>query len=330
MKKIIRFGSFVLLLFTSLASAYAAAAYDMGIVTGGKTGTYIQIGKNIQGLLYGHDINLDVHPSTGSMENITSVLKRKGIQLGIVQSDVLSYIEDSSDDQDMKRYLKKIKLIFPLYNEEVHILARKPLKTLSDLQNKRVALGRDGSGTFLTSSTILNLAEIRLSREYLVGGEAALEALKANRIDAMFYVAGSPVKLFRDRVHSADELNLIEIDDKAVKELYSESRISRGTYAWQKQDLNTVSVKAMLITYDYQHANCKRVADIAELIYKNKPLLENYGHTKWKDVDLNASLPKKWQRYSCVRDRLKLGTPLHPTCHKITNPISRKICSSRQ
>ena len=329
MPKAIGFGSTLLLLLVTLTPIPIAIAYEIGIVTGGKTGTYIQIGQNIKNLLRQHGITLIVHPSQGGMQNIMDVYKRKGVQLGIVQSDVLAYIEQSDNDQEMKRLTKKIKLVFPLYNEEVHILARKPLKTLSDLQNKRVALGRDGSGTFLTSTTILHLADIHPESEYLVGGETALEALKANRIDAMFYVAGSPVKLFKDKVQETDELNLIEIDDKAVKELYPESRISQGTYTWQKHDLDTVSVKAILVTYDYKHTNCQRVADVAEIIYKNKAWLEDHGHTKWQDVNLDFNLPKKWQRYSCVRDRLPLHSPLRPSCNKITNPIARKWCHHR-
>src|SRR5437763_14175472 len=42
---------------------------------------------------------------------------------------------------------KKIKMVFPLYNEEIHLLAKKGINSFDDLANKRVAIGREGSGT---------------------------------------------------------------------------------------------------------------------------------------------------------------------------------------
>ena len=312
----------VFIMLCVLTPAHGEIAYEMGIVTGGKTGTYMQIGQDIKQLLQKHDIKLTVHPSEGSMQNIMDVYKRKGIQLGIVQS---TYIENASDDEDMKRIAKKIKLIFPLYNEEVHILARDNLQTISDLQGKRVALGREGSGTFLTSSTILDLADIRPKEEYLVGGGMALEALKANKIDAMFYVAGSPVALF-DNIKPEDQLNFVKIDDKAVKEHYPDAKVPKSTYVWQQDDLSTVAVKAVLVTYDYKRLNCKRVAKIADLIYTNQIWLRKNGHRKWNHVNLNFSLLRNWQRYACVRGILKLPDS---RCDKVNNLIARKRCFDR-
>lgn len=316
-----------------------ASAYEMGIVTGGKTGTYIQIGQDIQRLVEKHGIDLNVFESEGSMQNIMDVFQRKGVQLGIVQSDVLTFVENLSDDPEMKRVASKIKLIYPLYNEEVQILANASIQDVADLHGQRIALGKEGSGTFLTSSTILDLAEIEPAETYLIGGELALEALKTDRIDAMFYVAGYPVKLFAEQVTAEDKLNLVRITDKTVSEVYPESIIPANTYAWQPDELRTVTVKAALITYDYKRLNCKRVPQLAKLIYQNQSWLRENGHRKWRDVDLDFPL-LKWERYGCLdgvaagtsetaRKRQSRGGASTQRCDSMTNTLARELCKKR-
>jgi len=86
-------------------------------------------------------IYLDVLESAGSIQNVFDVRKKRGVQLGIVQSDVLEYIRDISDDRELKVIATKLAAVYPLYKEEVHVLGDLSLKTLQDLQGKRVAIG---------------------------------------------------------------------------------------------------------------------------------------------------------------------------------------------
>src|SRR5687767_10777436 len=105
-----------------VAATAPASAADMGIVTGSEKGTYYQFGLNLQRLMKSNGINLTVSPSKGSVENVFAVYQRPATQLGIVQSDVLAFVARVETDPVLKRIAKKIKMVFPLYNEEVHIL----------------------------------------------------------------------------------------------------------------------------------------------------------------------------------------------------------------
>jgi TRAP-type uncharacterized transport system substrate-binding protein len=95
--------------------APSAAAELMGITTGGEKGTYYQFGLNLQTLLKAHGIDLSVHPSKGSIENVYAVYQKPGVQMGIVQSDVLAFVGRIQSDPVLKRIAKKTKLVFPLY-----------------------------------------------------------------------------------------------------------------------------------------------------------------------------------------------------------------------
>ena len=131
-----------------------AAPPQMGIVTGGVTGTYIKIGEDIKKIVEPSRISMQVLESAGSIQNVFDVRRKRGVQLGIVQSDVLDYIRDISDDHELKAIAAKLAAVYPLYKEEVHVLGDLSLKTLQDLHGKRVAIGPQRSGTYLTAKTI--------------------------------------------------------------------------------------------------------------------------------------------------------------------------------
>src|SRR5204863_2006000 len=133
-----------------------------------------------------------------------AVYQQPGVQLGIVQSDVLAFVAKVQSDPVLTRIAKKTKMVFPLYNEEVHILGRRGITDFDDLAGRRVAVGREGSGTYLTSRLLFKLAEVTPAESVLIDTDEALAELKAGRIDAMFYVAGFPVRLLKDDVKATD------------------------------------------------------------------------------------------------------------------------------
>jgi len=275
-----------------------SAAPQMGIVTGNVTGTYIKIGEDIKKIAEPSHISLQVFESAGSIQNVFDVRRKRGIQLGIVQSDVLDYIRDISDDNELKTIAAKLAAVYPLYKEEVHVLGDLSLKTLQDLHGKRVAIGPQRSGTYLTAKTIFFQTGITPSKEVFLGGKEALDALRKGEIDAMFYVAGAPATLFSESTTADDKFQLIGVDDKAL-DSYLTAVIPAGTYKWQESDVKTVAVKAVLITFSYAGEQCQNVAKVAKIIHENKAWLDANGHPKWREVNLDERLPK-WPQYECV------------------------------
>lgn len=285
---------FFILIFSTLSHAA-----DLGIVTGSKTGTYYQFGLNIGKVLNGTNISLTVHNSKGSLANMYSVLKEPHAQLAIVQSDVLKFLAYSKN-KEARKMVRKTRLVYPLYNEEVHILARSDISDFSDLEGRKVAVGSKGSGTFLTSKTLLKLADIKIDAVY-ESGKSALQMLKSGEVDAMFYVAGFPVPLFEKSVTLADDLELLEITDKNITEFYVPSKIPASAYPWLKDDVNLVAVKAVIMTFNYKGDNCNNVFLVAEAIKDNLSKLRRIGHPKWKEVDLNYEL-SGWKKYGCLKN----------------------------
>ena len=285
----------------------AALGADMAVVTGGEKGTYYQFGLNLQALGKLNGINLSVYPSKGSVENIYAVYQRPGVQVGIVQSDVLAFVARVQTDSTLQRIAKKVKMVFPLYNEEIHVLAQKGVASFDDLANKRVAIGREGSGTYLTARLLFKVSEVAPRQMVPIDTDEALAELKARRIDAMFYVAGYPVRLLTEGVTAADDLALVPITNKDIAEFYPRAVIPASTYAWQPQPVETVAVKAVLVSFDYRRADCEHVGRLAQMLSTNREWLTKNGHPKWKAVNLEFPL-KGWEQYDCVRKYLPKPT----------------------
>ena len=298
-----RIGGGLLILVLLMAVPGIVVAQDMGVITGSEKGTYYQFGLDLQKLVKSNGVNLAVHPSKGSVENIFAVYQRPGVQMGIVQSDVLAFVARLQNDPVLTRIAKKTKMVFPLYNEEVHVVGKRGIAEFDDLAGRRVAVGREGSGTYLTARLLFKLAEVTPREMVLIDTQEGLTELKAGRIDAMFYVAGYPVKLLKEDVSDGDQLAVIPILNKSIVEFYPKAEIPAGTYAWQSAAVSTVAAKAVLVSFDYRRRDCDSVGKVAQLIATRQEWLQKNGHPKWKAVDLNFPL-RGWEQYDCVRKAL--------------------------
>jgi len=322
MKKRISSLWLVILLVTALSSASFAA--DLAIMTGEKKGTYYQFGLNLQKLVISRDISLSVVNSKGSIENLYAVYGRPRTQMGIVQSDVLAFVSRVQTNPTLKKIAAKTKMIFPLYNEEIHLLGRKDITDFDALEGKRVAIGKEGSGTYLTARLLFEVSGVTPREMVPIGTTDALSQLKARAIDAMFYVTGLPVKLFKEDVTEEDGLALIPILNKRIVEFYPQADIPANTYPWQHEVLNTVAVKAVLVSFNFRGVNCEYVGKFAQILYENIDWLKKNGHPKWKSVDLHFPL-KGWEQYDCVKKYLARQTPAPKKSIADLNPILEAV-----
>ena len=96
----------------------------------------------------------------------------------------------------MRRTATQLRLIFPFYNEEVHLLARQGIERIEDLNGKKVVVGAQRSGNWLTASYLLDLLKIQPADRLELPPPEGLTAVLAGKAEAMFYIAGKPVKLF--------------------------------------------------------------------------------------------------------------------------------------
>jgi TRAP transporter TAXI family solute receptor len=284
----------ILIIFLAFFAGHSSA--EIGLITGPKTGTYIQIAEDIARLVKPEGLTVKVYDSNGSLENIAAVFERPEVQLGLVQSDVLGYLQESQN-RKLERVAQQVAMMFPLYNEEVHLLAKKDITSLNDLNHRVVAVGSKGSGTNLTSELLFEMTNVWPQRKYLLSNEEALQWLEQGKVDALFSVSGFPIKLFENI--DPERFHLVPLKEESVGGYYIRSHIPAGVYAWQSAPIETIAVKAVLMTAGFNNTYCQAIDQLMLLIRNNIHYLKREGHPKWKEVTLDYAL-NNWDRYGCL------------------------------
>ena len=309
----------------------------VGMVTGFRTGTYIQFGNDIANVAENYGLMIDVKESEGSISNIERMNSRENAAFGIVQSDVMGFLLQKEPE-----IAQKLSMIFPFYSEEVHILTSKKNRRISDLKGKSISTGTQGSGSWLTFANLRHIMDINPVHE--VNNLEPLDALIAvleGKIDALIYVAGKPVKLFSklellyqnpDYRPLIEQVHFLPLNDsKMLRKYYVESRIMPSDYSWLKEQTPTIAVKALLVSYDfsthqspYYESRCRQIGRLAGIIRENFNYLKENGHEKWKAVDLDAEIGS-WKQDACSQPIVPAKNEPKIVPRKNESKISRKL-----
>ena len=183
------------LLWIPSAFGQQAAAVNRGVVeleTTGSDGISVRIAEDLARLV-DDGATRRVLPIVGksSLQNLTDLKYLRGIDLAIVQADVLDYAKS----QRTITGLDSITYITKLYNEEFHLLTRSDIKTITDLANQKVNVDLIGSGTDITAGRLFDQLKLHVTATH-DSPQAALDKLRRGEIAAIAFVTGKPAPLF--------------------------------------------------------------------------------------------------------------------------------------
>ena len=312
---------FILALFALCHGAMAQGLVEqvnrgtVSIMSGGVNGTYIRIASNLSDILDSADLRVLTVVGKGSKKNVEDLLYLKGIDIAIVQSDVLEFLKRQKAYPNIAN---RIAYITKLYNEEFHLLATSSVTQLSDLAGKRVNIGGIGSGTAMTATILFDT--LGLAVEVTHHSEAeALEMLRDGELDAIAYVAGKPVQLFKD-VSASDALRLIPVNlTPALLDTYFPAQFSAADYPnliAEGEEITTIAVGAVMAVYRWKNPKSPRYIKVTRFIerfFSNfERLLQPPWHPKWREVNLIAIIPG-WTRFKTAEQWLQAHQSTLPT-----------------
>lgn len=285
----------------------AQTSPEIKLVTGNEVGEYYSIGKDMEKLGEKHNLDIDVIPTKGALQNIHDVFHYESIALGIVQGDVLAFLNIFANyDGEISLKAESLRNVLPLFKEEIHVIARKDIKSLQDLAGKRVSIGEEGSGTSMTTSTLLYQLSINPKELVSYDIKRGIHELRNGNIDALFYVAGVPSKVLQEQIAPEDNFHLLPViltmspDDEFYSFLYSPVTLPANTYPWQTEAVKTLGIQSFLFTVE--NDDCTQVSLVASLIKDNLGWLQENGNPIWKQVDLKPLHSKELSRMSkCVK-----------------------------
>jgi TRAP transporter TAXI family solute receptor len=268
----------ILALGVSLALAVSATAQltdtpqriSFQISTGSTTGTYFPVGSMLAQLL-SHPpgvgrcetanlcgpsgLIVSTRASQGSVANVLAVNSGM-VTSGLAQMDVVALALAGQGPFRKTGPTKNVRIIANLYGEDLHLIAAKnaKIKSVADLRGKRVSLSSEGSGTIVTARAVL--AAYRLTEKSIIpnydSAETAVDLLQAGKLDALFFVGGTPVNLLQPLLDE-DVAVLVPVDGDGLKRLLAREpfltphAIAKGTYG-NTPEVETVSVDALWIT----------------------------------------------------------------------------------
>jgi TRAP transporter TAXI family solute receptor len=272
------------------------------VITGTIGGTYVQIGADLASVLDdGEKLRVLPIVGRGSVQSIADILYLRGVDLGIIRSDTLDYLEKKGYASDIK---KQLTYVTKLYNEEMHVVASKAIQKLSDLEGKTVAVDLPNGGTFVTTITVFERLGIKANYVY-IEQRRAYEKLRKGEIDAMVAVQGVPSK-FTTTIKD-DRFHLVPIDyAPALQVDYLPSQLKAEDYPAlipAGQRIDTISVPAILAAYNWDPGTdrYRNVAHFVEAFFdKFKDFQKPPFHPKWKEVVLSAPL-KGWKRFPAAQ-----------------------------
>ena len=299
LKAIFKYGN------TTRQTAERLNANTVTIMTGTIAGTYVQFGADLASALDDGD-NLRVLPiiGRGSVQGVADILFLKGVDLGIVRSDTLEYLEKKGYANNIK---KQFTYITKLYNEEMHVLAPKSINNLAELEGKTVAVDLPNGGTFVTSAIVFERLGIHANFAY-IEQRLAFEKLKQGEIDAMIWVQGKPSKF---SITIKDEnFHLIPVDyAKSLQPDYLPAQLTSEDYPnliAKGERIDTIAAPAVLAAYNWT-PNTERYRRLARFVdaffAKIATLQQPPFHPKWKEVALHTPL-SGWSRFRAAQEWL--------------------------
>jgi uncharacterized protein len=277
----------------------------VGVITGMEGGTYAQTASDLTIL---DNDTLRVLPvlGKGSLQNLSDILYLKGIDIGFVQADALTYAKRHNMFPNLAQ---GIQYIAKLYNEEVHVLARKDITQLKDLNGQRVNVDVVGSGSAMTAEILLDDLGIHAQIEHqkqITG----VQELEHGDIAAIIHVGGAPIPLIAN-IPGDSGLHFLSvpINQTLLSESYLPDQFTHANYPSLVPvgtTIPTIAVGDVMAVYAWP-PHTERYAKVARFVdaffsHFNE-FLKPPRHPKWREVNLAAEVPG-WTRFAAAQQWL--------------------------
>jgi uncharacterized protein len=276
----------------------------VGVIAGMEGGTYTRTAADLT-ILDSDTLRVLPTLGKGSLQNLSDILYLKGIDIGFAQADALTYAKQHNLFPGLTQ---NIRYIAKLYDEEVHILARKDINKIADLNGQRVNVDVNGSGSAMTADILLTALGIKAKIEHAKQVDG-LQALEHGDIAAIIQVAGAPMPLLADAPANTGLHFLPVALNQELARTYLPAELTHDSYPTlvpTGQSVQTIAVGDVIAVFAWQPhtARYNRVRRFVDAFFSRfDEFLRPPRHPKWREVNLTAEVPG-WIRFEPARDWL--------------------------
>ena len=268
------------------------------MATGGVSGTYYPIGSGIAQAANNAStgFNLSVESTGASVVNCR-LLSNRSVDFALVQNDVAYAAVNGTRDFASSGALTSIQGVASLYPETIQLVTLNStgIKNVSDLKGKNVVMGDRGSGSWFNALEILaayglNESDVNPSAVKLA---QAAEMIKNGQIDAYFWTGGAPTAAITE-LTTSHEIYIVPIcgperDSLMAKSpFYAKQTLPANTYKGQSQDIETVTIMAMLVAH--KDVTETEVYNLLKAMYDGSNPISSYPHAVAKKIVKTSGL----------------------------------------
>src|SRR6201747_1113973 len=293
--------------FGSAATKQSLNANTVTLISGTIGGTYVQIGADLASVLDdGNKLRVLPIVGRGSVQSVADILFLQGVDLGIVRADTLDYLERKGFAKDIK---KQFTYVTKLYNEEMYVIASKSVRSLADLNGKRVSVDLPNGGTFVTASIVFERLGLKPNLVY-IEQRISMEMLKKGELDAVIAVGGKPYKSVSSFNDDKGRFHFVPVDyAKPLQGDYLPAVMTAKDYPnliAEGEQVDTIAVPAVLAAYNWapNTERYRKLSQFVDAFFTKFPTFQNPPfHPKWKEVSLSTPLTD-WNRFPAAKQWL--------------------------
>ena len=276
-------------------------ANTVTIVSGNPSGTYLSIANDLSAVLdEGEDFRVLPQIGRGGAQNIRDVRFLKGVDLGIVKTNLLNAFRRTNEIGNLE---STIVYIAKLFGEEMHLIVRADagITSIQQLADKKVNFGSADSGTQLSARDIFKRLNIKVE-EVNLGQADAIEKLKSGQIAATVLIAGKPAAPMNNLTGN-EGLRLLPVPfAKQLQDDYLPAVLGNEDYPRiipAGGEIETVAAGAALVAYNWPRGSepYRRLEDfVGRFFSKLAEFKKPPRHPKWREANFAAVLPG-WTRF---------------------------------
>ncbi len=295
----------------SLCLAGCGGSTTLKMATGGTTGTYYAFSGTVSQVLQEKVSNLKFNvQSTGASKANIYLVSDGEADIGIVQNDVMYYAYKGTDLFDGEA-VKGFSAMAGCYAEVCQIVCNSSITSIDQLKGKRVSVGDVGSGCEFNARQILEAYGMTFDDIVVnnLGFNDSATALKDDKIDAFFCVAGAPTTAVVE-LATSNSINVLTVDDEHTDTLinkypfYTKYDVPAGSYKGVDK-VQTVAVVATYIVSDKLSEDL--VYNMTKALFENKDQIAA-AHPKGAELDPEYSVSG-------------ISIPMHPGAEKYYKEI---------
>lgn len=285
-------------------------AWTVGLAAGRIEGAPLRLAAEMARVV-DDGVNMHVLPivTRGPVENLNSLLYLRGVDLAIINSDVLD--EYKAEFPEIGRHVSYLLNLFP---SELHVFVRPEIQSLQDLAGKKVNFNTLGTAAAYSGPLIFSRLGINIEKTF-IPHQLALQQMRKGENDmaAVVFITTKPVDPFQ-RAQWEPGFKFLPVPYEAkFEDYYLPAVLQSNEYPAlikSGERISTIAVPTVLVAYKWpvNSDRYQRVARFTQRLFGQIDKLQVAGFDpNWKTINLGATVPGL-TRFQAAQEWLDRGT----------------------